>query len=225
MNEPLASAAGNAVEVENAVDFLTGRRRDRRLEEVTLALAAEMLVVGRHRHRPTAKGWRWPAKRCRAAGRPSASRAWSSISAVRPISSRNARQPSAPRARSSSPRRRRARASSPASPRATSALPSSASAAAGRGRTTAIDHAVGFTRLLPVGSEVRQGEALALVHARRRCRCRARGGVRSSPPIRSATQGPRPASRSSAVIGADAAEAAYWSAPSRCRPPGICSAG
>jgi thymidine phosphorylase len=43
MDEPLASAAGNAVEVENAVDFLTGRRRDHRLEEVTLALAAEML--------------------------------------------------------------------------------------------------------------------------------------------------------------------------------------
>jgi thymidine phosphorylase len=45
MNEPLASAAGNAVEVENAADFLTGRRRDRRLAEVTLALAAEMLVA------------------------------------------------------------------------------------------------------------------------------------------------------------------------------------
>ncbi|TIN58281.1 MAG: thymidine phosphorylase, partial [Mesorhizobium sp.] len=43
MNEPLASAAGNAVEVRNAVDFLTGRYRDRRLEDVTLALAAEML--------------------------------------------------------------------------------------------------------------------------------------------------------------------------------------
>ncbi len=44
MNEPLASAAGNAVEVVNAVDFLTGRLRDPRLEEVTLALAAEMLM-------------------------------------------------------------------------------------------------------------------------------------------------------------------------------------
>ena len=43
MNEPLASAAGNAVEVRNAVDFLTGRFRDKRLEDVTLALAAEML--------------------------------------------------------------------------------------------------------------------------------------------------------------------------------------
>src|SRR5690606_16029019 len=28
MNEPLASAAGNAVEVRNAVDFLSGRRQD-----------------------------------------------------------------------------------------------------------------------------------------------------------------------------------------------------
>jgi len=43
MNEPLASAAGNAVEVENAVDFLTRRKADRRLERVTLALAADML--------------------------------------------------------------------------------------------------------------------------------------------------------------------------------------
>jgi thymidine phosphorylase len=43
MNEPLASAAGNAVEVENAVDFLTRRKVDKRLERVTLALAADML--------------------------------------------------------------------------------------------------------------------------------------------------------------------------------------
>jgi thymidine phosphorylase len=47
MDEPLASAAGNALEVVNAVDFLTGRMRDARLEEVTLALAAEMLVAAR----------------------------------------------------------------------------------------------------------------------------------------------------------------------------------
>ena len=44
MDQPLASAAGNALEVTNAVDFLTGRKRDRRLEQVTLALAGEMLV-------------------------------------------------------------------------------------------------------------------------------------------------------------------------------------
>ncbi len=45
MNQPLASAAGNAVEVRNAVDFLTGKARDERLLEVTIALAAETLVL------------------------------------------------------------------------------------------------------------------------------------------------------------------------------------
>ena len=45
MDEPLASAAGNAVEVRNAVDYLTGAARDARLHEVTVALAAEMLVT------------------------------------------------------------------------------------------------------------------------------------------------------------------------------------
>lgn len=45
MNQPLASAAGNAVEVRNAVEFLTNVHRDVRLEWVTLALAAEMLTI------------------------------------------------------------------------------------------------------------------------------------------------------------------------------------
>lgn len=44
MNEPLADCAGNAIEVQNAVDFLKGQKGDTRLEEVTLALGAEMLV-------------------------------------------------------------------------------------------------------------------------------------------------------------------------------------
>jgi thymidine phosphorylase len=45
MNEPLASAAGNAVEVMNAVEFLTGARVDRRLHEVTVALGGEVLAT------------------------------------------------------------------------------------------------------------------------------------------------------------------------------------
>jgi thymidine phosphorylase len=44
MDEPLASAAGNAVEVKNAADYLTGAHRDPRLHDVTMALAAELLV-------------------------------------------------------------------------------------------------------------------------------------------------------------------------------------
>jgi len=45
MNEPLASAAGNAVEIQNAVDYLTGSKRDARLDRVTTALGAELLAL------------------------------------------------------------------------------------------------------------------------------------------------------------------------------------
>ncbi len=46
MNASLAGAAGNAVEVHNCIDFLTGRHVDSRLWDVTVALGAEMLVSG-----------------------------------------------------------------------------------------------------------------------------------------------------------------------------------
>lgn len=46
MDAPLASAAGNAVEVAYAIDHLTGRCREPRFHAVTLALAAEMLLAG-----------------------------------------------------------------------------------------------------------------------------------------------------------------------------------
>jgi thymidine phosphorylase len=44
MNQPLADAAGNAVELRNCLDFLAGRKTGTRLETVVLAFAAEMLV-------------------------------------------------------------------------------------------------------------------------------------------------------------------------------------
>ena len=46
MNEPLASAAGNALEVQTAVDFLKLIHVDPRLWDVTVALAGEMLSSG-----------------------------------------------------------------------------------------------------------------------------------------------------------------------------------
>ncbi|HVY19652.1 MAG TPA: thymidine phosphorylase [Bauldia sp.] len=45
MNEPLATAAGNAVEVQNAVDFLAARHIDKRLWDVTVALGGEVLAT------------------------------------------------------------------------------------------------------------------------------------------------------------------------------------
>ncbi|WP_323142978.1 thymidine phosphorylase [Massilia phyllosphaerae] len=45
MNESLCPAAGNAVEVRVAIDYLTGTSRPARLHEVTMALCAEMLVI------------------------------------------------------------------------------------------------------------------------------------------------------------------------------------
>jgi thymidine phosphorylase len=45
MNQPLASAAGNAVEVVYAIDYLTGARREPRMHDVVVTLGAEMLVL------------------------------------------------------------------------------------------------------------------------------------------------------------------------------------
>jgi thymidine phosphorylase len=46
MNQVLGRSAGNAVEVREAIDHLTGAAADPRLREVTLALSAELLVLG-----------------------------------------------------------------------------------------------------------------------------------------------------------------------------------
>ena len=47
MDQVLASSAGNAVEVREAVQYLTGEYRNPRLHEVTMALCAEMLLLGK----------------------------------------------------------------------------------------------------------------------------------------------------------------------------------
>ncbi len=46
MNQILGHTAGNALEVREAIDYLTGEHRDPRLHKVTVALCAELLRLG-----------------------------------------------------------------------------------------------------------------------------------------------------------------------------------
>ena len=46
MSEVLGDNAGNALELVEAIDYFTGARREARLHAVTMALAAEMLLLG-----------------------------------------------------------------------------------------------------------------------------------------------------------------------------------
>ena len=46
MDQPLASAAGNALETAHAIAHLTGARREPRLQALVVALGAEMLLLG-----------------------------------------------------------------------------------------------------------------------------------------------------------------------------------
>jgi thymidine phosphorylase len=47
MDEVLGLTVGHALEVQEALDYLTGRRREARLHAVTIALAGEMLMLGK----------------------------------------------------------------------------------------------------------------------------------------------------------------------------------
>ena len=164
MDQPLASAAGNALEVANAVDFLTGRRRDRRLEEVTLALAAEMLL----------------AAGLAASHREAGARATEALSSGRAVEmfARMVAALGGPadfveRCRDHLPKARivrpvKAGASGFVTHIATRDI-GLAVVALGGGRTRPedrIDHAVGIEALLPLGAEVENGAALAVIHAR-----------------------------------------------------------
>ena len=164
MNEPLASAAGNAVEVLNAVDFLTGRARDRRLEEVTLALAAAMLqaagIVA-----STQDGMRRATEALASGG---AAAVFGRMVAALGGPSGFVEDPRKFLPHAPVELAVRAPANGFVTGIATREI-GLAVVTLGGGRRRpddCIDHAVGITRLLPVGAEARAGEALALVHAR-----------------------------------------------------------
>jgi thymidine phosphorylase len=164
MNEPLASAAGNALEVRNAVNFLTGAHRDRRLEEVVLALAAEMLVLGGLAG--NAGEAAELARSALAGGRAVECFAAMVMALGGPanfVEKADAYLPKAPVIRPVAPDR--AGTITAIDTRAVGL----AVVALGGGRTKpedAIDHAVGFSGLAGIGLAVGPDRPLAMVHAR-----------------------------------------------------------
>ncbi len=164
MNEPLASCAGNAVEVRNAVDYLTGARRDARLHEVTLALAAEPLV---------ARGLAGDLGAARAALQWALDSGAAAERFERMVAALGGPSDILSRAAAHLPQ---ARVVAPA-PALQSGFVESVDARSvglavvelGGGRRTAadaIDPAVGLTELAGIGAQVGPGAPLALVHAR-----------------------------------------------------------
>lgn len=166
MNQPLASAAGNAVEVSNAIRFLRGDHRDPGLEIVTLALSARMLI-----HAGVCKAHDEALERARQAldSGAAAERFGSMVSvlggpsdlvdrheAYLPVA--NVRiQVTADQAGYVSAIQTREIGV--------------AVVALGGGRTRPqdpVDHSVGITGLQAIGTQIGQGDPLAIVHARDR---------------------------------------------------------
>ena len=164
MNQPLASAAGNAVEVLNAVEFLTGKHIDRRLFDVTVALGGELLVLG-------------GLAKDEGEGRRKIEEAFSSGDAA-DLFGRMVAALGGPSDFVERPETHLAAAPvvkpvAPERPGIVAAIDTRAVGIAvvelGGGRMKAedaIDHSVGFTRLAGLGAKVGPDAPLALVHAR-----------------------------------------------------------
>ena len=163
MSEPLARSAGNALEVQEAIAMLRGETSDPRLLEVTLALGAEVMVLGKLAK--DAKAARSALARSITSGGAAERFARMVVSLGGPANL--VEKPDTHLARA----RRISDVPAPRSGVVTSIDTRAigfAVVALGGGRTGAeqkIDPAVGFDRLLPVGAHVEKGQPLARVHA------------------------------------------------------------
>jgi thymidine phosphorylase len=161
MNQPLGLSAGNALEVREAIGFLTGTAQEPRLLELTLALAGELLHLGGLAATPAAGA----AQAQRALGSGAAAERFERMVAGLggpPAALRDARLPAAPVLRTlPAPR------SGWLAAMDTRAL-GLAVVALGGGRQRPGDHIdarVGLADLLPLGTAVAAGERLLTVHA------------------------------------------------------------
>jgi thymidine phosphorylase len=164
MNEPLADAAGNAVEMRYALDYLTGTRRQPRMHAVVVALGAEMLVLGRLA--ATLDAGKAKMEQAIASGAAAERFARMVVALGGPadlIERPDAHLAQAPLTLPVHP----------ASPGIVTAVDTRALGMAvvalGGGRTRsdqAIDHAVGLTELAGIGEAVGPERPLAIIHAR-----------------------------------------------------------
>ena len=165
MNEPLASAAGNAVEIRNAVDYLTGARRDERLDRVTMALGAELLALSGLATNPDAGAAALRRTLETGAAAERFERMVAALGGPKDFIAQRRRRSCLKRRCSSTRRPRRADSSPSIDVRAVGL----AVVELGGGRSRAadeIDPAVGLTELAPIGAEVGPDAPLARVHAR-----------------------------------------------------------
>lgn len=164
MNEPLADAAGNAVELRNCIAFLKGEKAGTRLETVTMALGAEMLVnAGIENDRERAE------QLCRdtiGSGRACDVFARMVHGLGGPADLVERVDDYLPKAPVELPVL--ARDSGFLSHVATRDIGMAViDLGGGRRRTTdQIDHSVGFSGLLPLGTAVHKGDVLAVIHAK-----------------------------------------------------------
>jgi len=164
MNQPLASAAGNALEVANAAAFLTGEAIDPRLWQVTVAAGGELLMLSGLA--ATAEAGRGQIAQAFRSGRAAEvfGRMVAELGGPADFLERHsAHLPAAPVVREVAP----------AAPGLVCEIDTRAVGIAvielGGGRKRAadpIDPAVGFTDLAPIGSAVDAATPLARVYAR-----------------------------------------------------------
>jgi thymidine phosphorylase len=160
MDEVLGTTAGNAVEVREAIDYLTGAQREPRLHEVTIALAAALLESAE-----LADDGRAAAEQALASGA-AAERFAAMVAAL-----------GGPSDRMDAPGDHLAaapvtRAAAPEQPGVVSGMNCRevglvvTGLGGNRGREDdVIDHAVGLTEIAPVGAQVGPDRPLAVVHA------------------------------------------------------------
>jgi thymidine phosphorylase len=164
MDQPLANAAGNAVEVRWAIDYLDGRHRESRLHGVTMALSAELLVLGRIE--PDLDAAHGKLERMLANGR--AAELFQAMVTALGGPADLMEHPDKHLPRAPLVRPVLAEAAGVVTEIDTRAMGMSV-VALGGGRTRAadpVDHAVGLTDIVALGDPVERGQPLAMVHAR-----------------------------------------------------------